>query len=239
MEPFLDRTIALIKEWWASPSNVDFFSWLTLMGMLEFAAIALLSLVAWNAWRLFPEVIKHYKSAAEARKIQAAAFYSELDRFYADILRIAIEYPFLRQPRAVAPDSRMMLADYDPYPDDPHTTIEDIKAKQHKCAQYDAYAFMVWNFLETIHDRCHEHPNLYETWATIVSSENRLHRGWFLQQMRVAQFQGHTADKFCLNFRVFIVDCNFLPDNDMAKPLVYSKWPYDNRDRFSSPPVFV
>lgn len=239
MEPYWNRPDILNAEWWASLSKMDLFSWLTLMRILEVSALTLLSILAWNAWKLFPEVVKHYKEAEKARQLQKAAFYSELDRFYADILRIAIEYPDLRQPRPVAPNTRTMLADYDPFPDDPQTTDADSKAKQRKCAQYDAYAFMVWNFLETIHDRCDEHPELHDTWATIVSAENRLHRGWFLQQMRNAQFQGTTADKFCMNFRVFVIDCNFLPDDEKATHLQYSKWPYKNRHRFTTPPVFV
>ena len=50
-----------------------------------------------------------------------------------------------------------------------------------KASQYGAYAFMVWNFVETIFDRSQGWSNrrLRETWYPIIASENALHREWF------------------------------------------------------------
>lgn len=59
--------------------------------------------------------------------------YAELDRMYFDLLRIAVEKPHLRTP----PLSRIACQ-----------------------VDYDSYAFMVWNFLETVYDRCQEEPAL-------------------------------------------------------------------------------
>jgi hypothetical protein len=40
---------------------------------------------------------------------------------------------------------------------------------------------MVWNFVETIYDRCQgwSKRRLRETWYPIIASENALHRQWF------------------------------------------------------------
>lgn len=182
-------------------------------------------------------------------KVQAAAFYSELDRFYADLLKIAIEHPHLRTPARLQRDVEALHADYDPYPDLPVATSEQRAEKDRRVAQYDAYAFLVWNFLETIHDRCQEYPEqLLETWATIVAAENRVHRGWFLQQMRkeavraaeaeAAGVEHEPSDKFCKPFQVFVFEKNFLPVKDRTGPEKYPKWNYDGREDFTTTPDF-
>ena len=56
--------------------------------------------------------------------------------------------------------------------------------------QYDAYALLIWNFIETIYDRCKE-PNLIETWKPILDAEGDLHAKWFSLNL----------DKFKLDFR--------------------------------------
>jgi hypothetical protein len=82
------------------------------------------------------------------------SYYAELDRVYFELLRIALERPYLR---ASSP------------PTDPL-----------KASEYDAYAFMVWNFLETVVDRCERaSPVLRETWYPVVATECALHRAWF------------------------------------------------------------
>jgi hypothetical protein len=83
------------------------------------------------------------------------AYYAELDRVYFELLKIGLERPEL-------------LA----YPASPDPA---------KAGQYGAYAFMVWNFLETIFDRCQgwSKRRLRETWFPIIAAENDLHRAWF------------------------------------------------------------
>jgi hypothetical protein len=95
------------------------------------------------------------------------AYYAEIDRVYFELLKIGLERPELlsyptRQPSPDSPDS--------PTSPDPA-----------KADQYGAYAFMVWNFLETIFDRCQgwSKRRLRETWFPIIAAENALHRGWF------------------------------------------------------------
>jgi hypothetical protein len=132
-----------------------------------------------------------------------SAHYSELDRFYAEIMRTAIEHPHLREPRYVVPDEQYLLDDYVAY-DDPDSA---------KRIQYDTYAYTVWNFLEAIHDRCADDKDLRDTWVPVIDAENDLHRGWFLHQMRrewlKEQAQGaayRSTHKFCLGFRIFILE---------------------------------
>ena len=83
------------------------------------------------------------------------AYYAEIDRVYFELLKIGLERPELLSFPA-APDP----------------------AKER---EYGAYAFMVWNFVETIFDRSQgwSRRRLRETWYPIIASENALHRDWF------------------------------------------------------------
>ncbi len=83
------------------------------------------------------------------------AYYAELDRVYFELLKIGLERPELLS-----------------FPASPDPA---------KAGQYSAYAFMVWNFLETIFDRCQgwSKRRLRETWFPIIAAENDLHRAWF------------------------------------------------------------
>ena len=83
------------------------------------------------------------------------AYYAEIDRVYFELLKIGLERPELLSFPA-APDP----------------------AKER---EYGAYAFMVWNFVETIFDRSQgwSRRRLRETWYPIIAAENALHRDWF------------------------------------------------------------
>lgn len=100
-------------------------------------------------------------------------YYTELDRVYFDLLKIRVERPhLLARPLA------------SPQPADPA-----------KASEYDAYAFMVWNFLETVVDRCEGASNrhLRETWYPVVAAENSLHRAWFDMPENRRKFK----ERFC------------------------------------------
>ena len=88
------------------------------------------------------------------------AYYAELDRVYFELLKIGLERPELLT-----------------YPTSPASASPDPA----KAREYDAYAFMVWNFVETIFDRCQgwSKRRLRETWYPIIAAENALHRQWF------------------------------------------------------------
>ena len=74
------------------------------------------------------------------------SYYAELDRVYFDLLKIGLEHPD--------------LLDFPASPD------------PSKAREYDAYAFMVWNFLETVYDRCQgwSKRRLRETWYPVIAS---------------------------------------------------------------------
>jgi hypothetical protein len=92
------------------------------------------------------------------------AYYAELDRVYFELLKIGLERPELLT-----------------YPTSPTSPTSPASPDPARAGQYGAYAFMVWNFLETIFDRCQGRSKrrLRETWFPIIAAENDLHRAWF------------------------------------------------------------
>jgi hypothetical protein len=92
-----------------------------------------------------------------------AGFYTELDRMYFDLLKIAMDRPYLLN-FAASPNDQQQR-------------------------EYEIYAFMVWNFLETVFDRCHQHRQLRDTWYPIISAENMLHRKWFDERANRTRFK--------------------------------------------------
>ena len=95
------------------------------------------------------------------------SYYAELDRVYFDLLKIGLEDPDLLD-----------------FP----VTRDPAKARE-----YDAYAFMVWNFIETIYDRCQgwTKRRLRETWYPIIAAENARHRAWFDLPENRRKFKEH------------------------------------------------
>jgi hypothetical protein len=143
------------------------------------------------------------RTLKESALVLQSAHYSELDRAYAEILRAAIDAPHLRTPAAIETDADACDRDYLPYAD----------GDDRKRAQYDTYAFLVWNFIETIHDRCLDNARLKATWTPVIRVEDSIHRGWFLAQMRnEAQRRRRQGDacpdthKFCKEFRIFVFE---------------------------------
>ncbi len=211
----------------------------------------------------------HLVSVTKQLEIQAKAAsqgaYTELDKFYSDILKMGMQYPYLRfdsnPANAVDPLSKILEIDFDPLANQQNYKIAGMKAinpdswtideavkfvqlesglYEHRRAQYEAYAFIVWNFIETVHDRCQQYPDdLLDTWAQIVAAENALHRGWFLQQMareakRQKQMGGaySRTDKFCKDFQIFIFEGNFLPEPGVGDGVFqkYPRWSYYKDD---------
>lgn len=143
------------------------------------------------------------RTLKEGAMVLQSAHYSELDRSYAEILRVGLESPHLRTPAKIPTDAEACQTDYLPYADG-----DDVKR-----AQYDTYAYMVWNFIETIHDRCADNARLKSTWTPVIRVEDSIHRGWFLAQMRMAALLQHDqgascqdTHKFCEEFRIFVVE---------------------------------
>jgi hypothetical protein len=91
-------------------------------------------------------------SMTSFRKSLMLAHYGELDRMYFDLLNIAMANPEFTDPESLKPG---------------------------KEAAYESYAFMVWNFIETIYDRCGANQHLRLTWCPIIEYEASLHKDWF------------------------------------------------------------
>jgi hypothetical protein len=163
------------------------------------------------------------RAIEQNHKAISSAYYAELDRYYNDLLAHVITHPTLRSPKSFSDDD-VLRGMYEPFPDGEHRK------------QYDAYAHMVWCFVETVHDRCaacadaEEKQTLIDIWRTAIDAENRVHRGWFLNEMReeaVRQRQGaDVADIFNIGFRVFVFE----------KQWRQGDWGY--RSTFSDPPDF-
>jgi hypothetical protein len=97
------------------------------------------------------------------RKSRHDSHYTELDSMYFEILRIALEKPHLIDPAASRSGDQAL--------------------------EYEAYAFMVWNFLEAIYDRCEHNNRLCCTWYPVIDTENRLHRAWFDRKTNEHRFK--------------------------------------------------
>ena len=87
--------------------------------------------------------------------------YLAIDEQYKDILKEGMRNPSLRDPK--------MCCKYDSFKD----TDRDFYL------QYDTYAYIVWNFLETIfdfsHDKKERHRKLYDVFLPAIIEENKLH----------------------------------------------------------------
>ena len=138
--------------------------------------IAICAFVATVVIAMF-SILPNLRSMAE---ISRSTHYSELDKMYMEILSMAIDMPYLRNPRTLA---KLPLDD---------------DGRQ----RYETYAFVVWNFLETIHDRCAEYPALKDTWGPVIGAELEIHRQWFEDQ--TIPYQSKANPKFCLQFCDFI-----------------------------------
>ena len=101
--------------------------------------------------------------------------YVTLDGQYKDLLNLGIQYPILRNP--------LVTCNYKNLP-------EDDKYK------YQSYAYMMWNFLETIYDFASKNADLSNTWSPVLHQENKLHYRWFLDNKHLfkKQFQDYVVN---------------------------------------------
>jgi hypothetical protein len=92
-----------------------------------------------------------------------ASHYTELDSMYCDLLKVALQKPYL-------------------------VATPELRTAAQK-PEYDIYAYMIWNFLEAIHDRCIDDDPLKSTWYPVIDAENRLHRDWFKEDRNKHKFK--------------------------------------------------
>jgi hypothetical protein len=80
--------------------------------------------------------------------------YREVDEMYFQLLCLVLHEPKLGKPAQAMADP--LVAE-----------------------KYPAYAFMMWNFLETVSDRCDGDAELEVTWQRVLETEGLLHKAWF------------------------------------------------------------
>lgn len=156
--------------------------------------VALSVLLAW--WTYKKEQRNHDRQARERH-------YQAIDQLYFELLRVTIEFPYLRSAKFIQQwDSGVVnIEGYD----------ED------RTLRYEAYAFMVWNFLETIYDRCQGPENylLSDTWQPVFTHDGLLHLAWFRRPENKRhfkeQFQKYVERRF-----------NIQPNVDLPLPGVSS-----------------
>ena len=101
--------------------------------------------------------------------------YDIFDATYLDILKTGMENPSFRNP--------ILTNDY------LNSFSENEKIK------YEIYAFITWNFCETIFDKGDD--ELMKTWSVVIDIENSLHRKWFDNPENTKKFK----ESFRLNIQ--------------------------------------
>jgi len=89
--------------------------------------------------------------------------YTEFDKIYSDIVKLRITHTHL----AIPPDS----------PSRDVKGMDECERRENEL-RYDAYALLIWNFIETFHDRGLKNRRLRETWMPIMEGEGKRHAKW-------------------------------------------------------------
>jgi hypothetical protein len=97
------------------------------------------------------------------RKTMQIVHYGEIDKMYFEILKEALNKPFLLK--------------------------HDSERSTEEALQYNTYAFIVWNFLESIYDRCMLDHALQKTWFPIIQAERKIHLLWIQESENRAKFK--------------------------------------------------
>lgn len=100
-------------------------------------------------------------------KEKSSNSYDNFDAIYLDILKTGMENPSFR--------NSILTNDY------LNKFSGDEKIK------YEIYAFISWNFCETIIDQ--GDVELMKTWFVVIETENSLHRKWFDNPENFAKFK--------------------------------------------------
>jgi len=102
-------------------------------------------------------------------KTMQVVHYGEIDKMYFEILKEALSKP--------------------------HLVRQNIIRSEDEEVEYGIYAFIVWNFLESIYDRCMLNESLKTTWFPIIATERNTHFAWIQNPQNRTKFK----DEF-LNF---------------------------------------
>ena len=93
--------------------------------------------------------------------------YNVFDSLYQDILKTGLEYPQFRNPEKTR--------DY------------KNSFSENQLIQYEIYAYMCWNFCETIYDK--KDKRLMRTWFVVLEEERNLHLQWINQPENELKFK--------------------------------------------------
>lgn len=114
-------------------------------------------------------------------KDKHANTYDTIDLTYLEILKIGIEHPSFRD--------RELTSDYC----NRLTGLDRVR--------YETYAYIVWNFCETIIDKGDN--QLLKTWSVVIETESCLHRYWFENPENFPKFKDsfrlHVAQNYLQN----------------------------------------
>jgi hypothetical protein len=136
------------------------------------AAIAQVLLVLAVGVPIWLSLREGRQSRQEFQRIEREKFYIQLDEMYLRILRIAVENPKLRDPALNSSESDRIA--------------------------YDTYAFIIWNFLETIYDfsaaDSDAHASIAETWQCIFDTERKAYAEWFNREENRGKFKRKFRD---------------------------------------------
>lgn len=93
--------------------------------------------------------------------------YDVFDSLYVDLLKTGLEFPSFRNKN--------------------ETIIYLEKFQGNELIQYDIYAYLSWNFIETILDKGND--KLLITWLPVIKLEASLHEKWFFQPENQLKFK--------------------------------------------------
>lgn len=100
-------------------------------------------------------------------KEKTSTNYDIFDSLYLDLLKTGLEFPSFRNKN--------------------ETIIYQEKFQGNELIQYDIYAYISWNFIETILDKGDD--NLMVTWLPAIKLEASLHEKWFFQPENQLKFK--------------------------------------------------
>jgi hypothetical protein len=99
--------------------------------------------------------------------------YDIFDTTYLDILKTGMEYPKFRNPN--------------------YTKNYKNNEDEDEIIRYEMYAFICWNFCETIIDK--DDKALFETWGVAIQVEKSLHETWFNAEENKSKFKSSFREK--------------------------------------------
>jgi hypothetical protein len=120
-----------------------------------------------------------WDSSKKALAQEQDQFYAQLDDMYLQIQKLIIQHPHLGEPKKLLQEAHP-----------PHLI------------QYDAFAFAVWNFIESIDDfiRDDRESSLATTWQCVIDHEGKNHTPWLERPQNQIKFKPEFVEKMARKF---------------------------------------